>query len=162
MKTEAEFRPLPSEFLSHRDRLRVAGYELVRYSRTHAQAESSRYRHSFGDYEHAIHKIESIEAETGQIIINENASYSSADQVSSWAEYHIEKYKPEGFGLLRRWFKDPAYLALTVIVPPYGLTMLGLAAAGDRAKKKAQDARKQSLLNLSETPRFLRRYRHGA
>ena len=162
MKNEADFRPLPTEFLAYRDQLRVAGYELVRYSRTHAQDEARRYRHPFGDYEYAIHKIESIEAETGQIYINENASYSSADRVPSWSEYHIDKEKPEGFGLLSRWFKDPAYLALTVIVPPYGLTMLGLAAVGDRANRKAQGEREQSLQSLAEFPKFLRRYRHGA
>jgi hypothetical protein len=157
MKTEAEFVPLPPEFRGFRDSLRIVGYELVRYTNAHARAEAGRYRHPIADYEYAIHKIESIQAEDGQIFINSNAFYSSAARVPDWINYYTEKEKPEGFSLVKRWFTNPVSALLTVVVPPYGLAMLGLVAAGDRMNRKEQNDRRQSLPRLSEMPKFLPR-----
>lgn len=155
MKTETCFLPLPQEFREYRDHLRVAGYELVRYSKVRAESEASKFRHSPTDYEYAIHKIESIQAENGQIYINENAFYSSASRVPDWAKYFADKEKTEGIGLLGHFFKDPVNAFLTLAVPPYGLTILGFAAVGDRMKRKEQQHRRELLPRLLETPKLL-------
>jgi hypothetical protein len=157
MKSEAHFLPVPPEFLEYRDRLRVVGYELVRYSKAHAQSEAAQFRHSPADYEYAIHKIESIQAENGQIYIKENAFYSSASRVPDWTKYFVDQEKPVGIGLLGRFFKDPVNALLTLAVPPYGLTLLGLTAVGDRINRKEQQNRRESLPHLSEIPKFLPR-----
>jgi hypothetical protein len=132
------------------------GYELVRYTNAHARAEARKYRHAEPDYEYGIHKIECIQSSDGQIYIKDSPFYSSADRVPSWTAHYVEKEHPEGFSLVKRWFSDPVYTFLTVVVPPYGLTMLGLAAAGDRMVRREQRERERALARLSETPKFFR------
>lgn len=154
MIIEAEFLTLPAEFVESRDRLRVVGYELVRYSNDHARAEAAKYRHPPSAYEYAIHKIESVQALDGQIYISRNAFYSSAARVPDWAEHFVEKEKAVGFGLVKQWLKNPISVFLTVVMPPYGLTMLGLAAAGDHAARKEQNDRSNSLARFSELPKL--------
>ncbi len=157
MNIDLAFLPLPAELRVYRDQLRTIGFELVRYSKEHARSKAAPIRHPVADYEFAIHKIETIENVTGQIYINPNAFYSSAERVPSWTEYYLEKEKPEGFGLLTRWFKDPVSLALTVVVPPFGLAILGMSAIGDKMNKNQQEERRRSLARLSEIPKLLPR-----
>jgi hypothetical protein len=153
--SESDIVALPVELRSYRDQLRVAGYDLVRYTVEHAQREARKYRHPTEDYEYAIHKIALIEANDGQIFINRNPFYSSAARVPDWTKYHVEKEKPQGIGLLKTWFTEPAHAVLTVIVPPFGLTLLGLAAVSDRMEAKQQRERREQLARLSERPKFM-------
>lgn len=124
----------------------------------HARREASKYRHPTEDYEYAIHKIEFIEVHDGQIFINRNPFYSSATRVTDWTKYHVEKEKPQGFGILKTWFTEPAHAVLTAIVPPFGLTLLGLAAVSDRLEAKQQRERRELLARLSERPKFMLPY----
>jgi hypothetical protein len=87
--TEADFTPLPPELHELRDRLRVAGHELVRYGRAHAQAQARQVRHSFQEYEYAIHRISLIDDGTGQIYIAHDARYTSAQLLPETAALYI-------------------------------------------------------------------------
>jgi hypothetical protein len=153
--SESDIIALPIELYPYRDQLRVVGYDLVRYTVGHAQREARKYRHPAEDYEYAIHKIEFIEANDGQIFINRNPFYTSATRVPDWTNYHVKKEKPQGFGILKSWFTEPAHTLLTVIVPPFGLTLLGLAVVGDRVEAKQQRERHQLLACLLERPKFV-------
>lgn len=154
IKIEADLLPLPENFREFRDRLRVVGYELVRYTETHAQEAAARYDHTAADYVYAIHKIESIDQKSGQIFISQHAFYSSECRVPDWTTHYTEKESPSGIGVIKGWFSDPTKALVTAISPPYGLAMLGLVAIGDRAQRRTQQARKQALNQLAEMPKF--------
>jgi hypothetical protein len=156
MKTESDFAPLPAEFREYRDRLRIVGHELVRYTQAHAESEAARYRHMPADYEYAIHKIDYIE--DYQLYIDEHAFYSSALRVPDWTKYYSEKEKPMGFGLLKQWFSNPVTVLITLIVPPFGLTLLGMTAVEDKRDRNVQNTRRKSLGTLAEMPKFRRRH----
>lgn len=154
LQLEADLLPLPENFQEYRDRLRVVGYELVRYTGFHALEAAARYRHQATDYEYAIHKIEFIDQKSGQIFINQNAFYSSERSVPSWTEHYTEKEKPEGFGVIKGWFSDPTKVLVTAISPPYGLAMFGLYAIGDHSQRQEQQERRQALNRFAEMPKF--------
>ncbi|MFJ1257143.1 hypothetical protein [Cupriavidus sp. CuC1] len=156
MITEADFLPLPDAFLELRDQLRIVRYELVHYSQGHAQREAGKYRHPPSDYEYAIHKIEYIDPESSQIFIDGHAFYSSEQRVPDWVKYHVKEKSPQGARLLKQWFTSPASLLLTALVPPYGLSLLGLSAVSDHMDRRDQSKLKQALPVLSELPKFWR------
>jgi hypothetical protein len=157
--SESDIVELYTEFKPYRDDLRVAGYELVRYALSHARQEANRYRHAPSDYEFGIHKIEFVDPKDLQVYINRHPFYSSAACVPDWAKYHVDKEKQAGAKLLTSWFTDPVRVVLTVVVPPFGLALLGLAAVGDRQAAGQQKKRKSQLPRLSERPKFLQPYR---
>jgi hypothetical protein len=131
--TDADLVPLPPELRDARDQLRVAGYE------------------------YAIHKIESID-EHGQLHLNRNPFFTSATRVPDWTRYYLEKERPAGLGIFKAFFREPARAVITLIAPPYGLTLLGLAALGDRSGARQQRERRERLPLLSELPKFVRPY----
>ncbi|SRR6266571_4488740 len=154
MKPEDELVPLPDKFREARDRLRVVGHELVRYTNAHARRVASRYRHPEADYEYAIHKIEFVDQKDGQIYIAEHAFYSSEQRVPEWVVYYVEKEKPAGFSLIKDSFTSPVHALITLVVPPYGLTLLGLVGAGEYMRHRDQKARRKELPRLSDIPKF--------
>jgi hypothetical protein len=156
--SDADIVELNAEFRPYRDELRIAGYELVRYALSHARQEASRYRHPTADYEYGIHKIEFIDPKSLQIYINRHPFYSSASRVPDWTKYHVDKERPAGAKLLTGWFTDPVRAIITVFVPPYGLTLLGLAAIADRLAAGQQKERQGQLRQLSERPKFMQPY----
>ncbi len=135
MKPEDELVPLPDKFREARDRLRVVGNELVRYK-------------------YAIHKIEFVDQKDGQIYIAEHAFYSSEQRVPEWVVYYVEKEKPAGFSLIKDSFTSPVHALITLVVPPYGLTLLGLVGAGEYMRHRDQKARRKELPRLSDIPKF--------
>lgn len=137
----------------------MAGHELVRYGRAHAQAQARQVRHSFQEYEYAIHRISHIDDGTGQIYIAHDARYTSAQLLPETAALYIKTEQPRGSGVVKSWFKDPGLVLLTAIVPPYGLTMLGLAAAGDHMHKREQEKRRRALSRYLDAPKFVTRHR---
>ena len=155
--TEADLLPLPPELREFRDQLRVVGYELVRFTRAFAHAAANSVRHPVADYEFAIHRIESID-EQGQLHVNPNPFFSSAARVPDWTRYYVETERPAGIGIFKAFFREPARAIVTLVVPPYGLALLGLAALGDRADARQQRERRQQLPKLSELPKFLHPY----
>lgn len=160
--TESDLLPLPSEFRGFRDQLRVVGYELVRFTRTFAQEAARQVRHPVADYEFSIHRIESIDKD-GHLHVNPSPFFSSAASVPDWTRYYVEKERPAGLGTFKAFFREPARAIVTLVVPPYGLTLLGLAALGDRADAKRQRERHRQLASLAELPKFVRPYsRHEA
>lgn len=155
--TEANLLPLPSELRGFRNQLRVVGYELVHFTRTFAEEAARRVRHPVADYEFAIHKIEHID-EQGQLHVNPHPFFSSAARVPDWTRYYVEKERPAGLGIFKAFFREPARTIITLAVPPYGLTLLGMAAVGDRVEAKRQRERHQQLDSLAELPKFIRPY----
>lgn len=156
MNTEADFLPLPPNMIARRNQLRVVGYELVRYTQCHAKAIASRYRHPVGDYEFAIHKIRFIEPLDGTVFIDPQAFYSSEQRVDDWVKYYWEKERETIGGGVKGWFSNPVSALLTVVVPPYGITMLGLGLLGIKAERKEQEKRERQLSSLKEIPKFWR------
>ena len=155
MPKDEDLLIIPNNLIPFRDQLRVVGYELIRYSQSHAQREASRYRHKWEDYEFSVHRIESIKPEDGQIWINPHPFYIAEKDVPRWTQHYIMNNKPEGFGLLKTWFSNPVTALITLVVPPYGLTMLGLVALGDNKERKKQKELEKRLSSLSEMPKFL-------
>lgn len=157
MKTETELIALPPSVLDARDQLRVVGYELVRYTNEHAKREAGRYRHPPADYEYAIHKIEFVDQKDGQIYISEHAFFCSEKRIPDWTKYYTDEEKLAGLSLLKA-IANPVGAVVSILAPPYMLTLLGLAGIGEYMKKRKQDARRGDLFRLSETPKFWRPY----
>ena len=160
--TESDLAPFPETMRAYRNELRVAGYELVRFVTSFAHQSAIRVRHPIADYEFGIHKIETIDP-NGQIHINPNTFFSSEERVPDWTKHYCEKERPQGFGVIKGFFSDPARSFVTLLAPPFGLALLGLAAIGDRTDARGQNERRRTLASLSETPKFIRPYsRHEA
>lgn len=157
MKSETDFIALPPFLLDARDQLRVVGYELVHYTNEHAREEANRYQHPPADYEYAIHKIEFVEQNDGQIYISEHAFYCSEKRIPDWTKYYTEKEKPEGLSLLKA-IVNPVGAIVSILAPPFMLTALGMAGIGQYMKKRDQDTRRNELSALSDMPKFWRRY----
>lgn len=155
MPTERDLLPLPAHLHGHRDRLRIAGFDLVRYSESYARDEAEPIRHPWRDYEYAIHEIHWVDPASGQITIIPNPHYSSEDRLPAWVEYHVSSKKPlESGRLLKNWFTDLAYAALTALVPPFGLTLLGMGALANRANRREHQQREALLARLAPMPKF--------
>ena len=154
MQTEADFQPIPQRFIEARSQLRIVGYDLVRYTESHSTKEAARFRHPPKDYEYAIHKIEFIDSNDGQVFINKRAFYCSDARVSDWVKYYTEKEKPLGISLVKDWATSPVSVAITALALPYSLAMLGLTAASEYSKGKEHKARQVQLQSLSEFPKF--------
>lgn len=152
-------RALPGELRQVRDQLRVVGYELVRYTDEHAQSVSRPIRHPARIYEYGFHKISGIYPPR-VVIESATRTYCSCDEVSDRAN---EILAAESLGsttqLASSFFKDSSNVLLTVVVAPYALAMLGLAAAGNRGKKVEQERNRELLPRLSETPEFQQKAR---
>ncbi len=144
--------PLPSALKGERDRLRVVGYELVKYSELHSRSKANFYRHPWRDYVFGIHRIEHI-YEDGVVWINPHPFYSSEDRLCDWVKYHLEKENVNGYAAVRSWFTDPASLALTIIVPPFALATLGMGLLGLRSERKAREERGRRLALLADMPK---------
>jgi hypothetical protein len=154
---EADLLPLPNEFRNYRDEFRVIGYELVHFTRCFAQSKANRVKHPVIDYEYAIHKIEVID-DQGQLHIDPNPFFTSAAGIHNWLKYYQDKEKPVGLGIFKGIFRDPALALVTIVALPYGLSLVGLAAIGDRANAKRQRERRQKLSTYAELPLFVRSY----
>jgi hypothetical protein len=156
--TENDIVLLQQEWWKHRDDLRIAGYDLIQYSKEYAKRKAATYRHPSADYEFAIHKIEFTDVKTGQIFVLNNPFYSSRERIEDWTKHFTDKEKPMGAGILKRWFTDPASLVLTAIVPPFALTILGMSAVSDHLHAKRQIERQEILSRLSPIPKFWKGY----
>lgn len=155
MPSDRDLLALPDHLHADRDRLRIAGFDLVRYREAHARAKAEPIRHPWRDYEYAIHEIHWIDPSTGQITIAPNPHYSSETRLPDWVEYHVNSKKPLGGGrLLKNWFTDPAHAVLTVVVPPFGLTLLGMGALANRANRREHEQRQALLARLAPMPTF--------
>jgi hypothetical protein len=151
MSTSVDIQPLPEEKKYLRDRLRVAGYELIRYTSSYATRIASRYRHPSSEYDYGIHKITFVRP-NGQLVVSKHAHHSSESWLENWVNHFVDKEKPAGLKLVPRWFKEN--WLLTAIVPPYSLALMGLAAAGDAAARREQKEREALLGSFRETPIF--------
>lgn len=155
--TESDLQPLPAELRGCRDELRVVGYELVHYKPEFSRSRAVRVRHPPSEYEYGIHSIEVID-EQGLLHVNPNPFFTSASWIPNWVKHYQEKERPAGLGIFKSFFKEPARAIVTLVAPPYGLTLLGLAAIGDRTDAKRQRERRASLTSYADLPVFIRPY----
>lgn len=149
----SRIRPLPSEFCALRDDLRCVGYELLHYTAEHVASVANPIRHPVADYLFGFHKIFGIYPPR-VIIETSNRRYCSYQSVRALSAALLESEKPARVAETVGWFKDPASLLLSVLVPPYGLTLFGLGVVGDRQKATEQSRRRALLPTLSEMPEF--------
>ncbi|WP_370305864.1 hypothetical protein [Sinimarinibacterium flocculans] len=156
MKDENDFVSLPDSLITARNRLRVIGHELVRYSPARAASEAAQYRHSAADYEYSIHKIEFIDQKTGELFIARSGFHTSGKEVLNWVSHFESEERPLGWSILKKWFTDPAHLAVTALAPPYGLALLGLASIGQHGKHREQLRMQELLGRLADRPKFWR------
>ena len=153
-------RPLPQDFKALRDELRCFGYELVHYTNSHAVSLAAPIRHSTNDYLFGFHKIFGIYPP--QVIIETHARrHCSKLDVAAAAAAFLEQERPASALEMAGWFKNPANLILSLVVPPFGLTMFGLGAFANRQKSAEQASRKSLLSTLSDMPEFQERYRRA-
>lgn len=151
-------RPLPQEFKALRDELRCFGYELVHYTNSHAVSVAAPIKHRSNDYLFGFHKIFGIYAPRVIIETNTRRHCGKLDVPAAVAAF-LEQERPASAREMAGWFKDPANLILSLVVPPYGLAILGLGALANRQKSAEQASRKSLLSALSDMPEFQEPYR---
>jgi len=153
-------RPLPQEFKALRDELRCFGYELVHYTNSHAVSVAAPIRHSVNDYLFGFHKIFGIYPPR-VIIETHTRRHCGKLDVPAVAAAFLEQERPASVREMAGWFKDPANLILSLVVPPYGLTMFGLGALANRQTLAEQASRKSLVTTLSDMPEFQEPYRRA-
>ena len=157
------WRPIPSHLRPYRDNLRIAGFDLVRMSDWEANDRARKYKgHTPQDYEYTIYPIDHIDETSGQVYLRgtpESSHYFSERSAQSVVTSHLEQHAPAP---LRRWlFKWLRYSdygrslgLITVLVPPYGLTILGLIGIGNYQEIRDAKRRAKLLPRLLDMPRF--------
>jgi hypothetical protein len=156
----SSIRPLPQEFKALRDELRCVGYELVHYTNSYAVSVAAPIKHSANDFLFGFHKIFGIYAPR-VIIENHTRRHCGKLDVPAAAAAFLEQERPARAREMAGWFKDPANLILSLVVPPYGLTMFGLSAVANRQKSAEHASRKSLLIALSDMPEFQEPYRQA-
>lgn len=151
---EEAILPLPQKFHESRNRLRVVGYELVRYTIEYASQEANRYGHPVPDYEYAIHKI-GLFGDDGQVYITDvpYRRYCSERSALIIADAYIKEHSANGITAIKDFFSNPGNL-IALIVPPFALVLLGLLELGVYMEYKFQKETKKKLYQLKEIPKF--------
>ncbi len=153
-------RPLPQEFRALRDDLRCFGYELVHYTNSHAVSVATPIKHHSEDYLFGFHKIFGIYPPRVIIETNVRRHCCKLDVPAAVAAF-LEQERPANARETVGWFKDPANLILSLVVPPFGLALFGLGALGNRQKSAEQANRKNLLSQLADMPEFQEPYRRS-
>lgn len=151
---------LPQEFRALRDELRCFGYELVHYTDSHAVSVAAPIRHCADDYLFGFHKIFGIYPPRVIIETHARRNCCKLDVPAAVATF-LEQERPASAREMAGWFKEPANLILSLVVPPYGLAMFGLGALSSRQKSTEQANRRNLLSNLSDMPEFQEPYRRA-
>lgn len=153
-------RPLPQEFKALRDELRCLGFELVHYTNSYSVSVAAPIRHSADDYLFGFHKIFGIYPPRVIIETHVHRHCRKFDVPSAAAAFLLQE-QPASVRKMVGWIKDPANLVMSLIVPPYALTMFGLGALANRQKSAELASRKGSLSTLADMPEFRMPYRRG-
>ena len=146
-----------------RDKLRVAGFDLIHLSEWEVEYRARQFTgHKAPDYAYTIYPIAHIDETSGQVYLRgspEASYYFSEATAPSAINSYIEQHTPAP---MRRWlFKwlrdDPMGQAMgltTILVPPYGLTILGLIGIANYQEVRNAKRRAKLLPRLLEKPKF--------
>ena len=151
-------RSIPQELKALRDELRCVGIELVHYTESKAISVAAPIRHNPEDYLFGFHKVFGIYPPRVIIEIH-TRRHCSRSNVPTLAATFLAQERPANVGEMAGWFKDPANLLLSIVVPPYGLTMFALGIFANKQKATAQSSRRNELGNLADMPEFEELYR---
>jgi len=163
MTDSGGWQPIPTHLRPYRDKLRIVGFDLVRVSAWEAKDRALKYAgHNPRDYEYTIYPIAYIDETSGQVYLRgspESSHYFSESAAPSFVNAHLEQNAPVPLRRwLLKWLRDNDYgraLGLiTVLVPPYGLTLLGLIGIGNYQEIRDARRRAQLLPRLLDMPRF--------
>lgn len=163
MTDSSGWQLIPTHLRPFRDKLRISGFDLVRISAWEAKDRALKYPgHNPCDYEYTIYRIAYIDEASGQVYLrgsSESSHYFSESTAPAFVDSHLEHNTPAPLRQwLLKWLKDTdtgrAVGLITLLVPPYGLTLLGFMGIGNYREIREARRRAQLLPRLLDMPRF--------
>ena len=163
MSDRGGWRPIPTHLRPLRDKLRVAGFDLIHLSDWEAADRARRYvGHEARDYDYTIYPIAHIDEGSGQVFLLgslESSHYFSETSAPSAIESHLEHNAPAPLRRwLFKWLRDSntgrALGITTLLAPPSGLTILGAIGIGNWQSVREAKHRARLLPRLLDMPKF--------